>query len=117
MLDILDNDHIIFHKNENDEMKGGYSIEKLGEQDRTINDAGLARFKNLVVPLGLKVDNKDLSYLKGGSHNITKVVDKNLVPDELFNKLFDMVSVKKFNTNRQTKKNISKPETNKTRKQ
>lgn len=61
-----------------------------------------ARFENLAVPVGLSITQPGFS---GGSRKRADDSPVDLISDEMFNKLFDLVSVKPHVSNK-TKKNL-----------
>ena len=92
-------EHLLFKKNENEIIMGGYSINEIAKNQLKIggmkqeDDFGLSRFKDLAVPLGLYVE-KDLNEIIGGSQSHNKnFIEGGTIPDDQFNKLFDMVAV------------------------
>ena len=95
--------HLIFKKNENDIIMGGFPIEKLVKEQvekyellggaKENGDFGVSRFKNLAVPIGVYVE-KDLNDLIGGSQRQkNNIVESGTITEEHFDKLFDMVSI------------------------
>ena len=96
-------EHLIFKKNENDIIMGGFPIEKLVKEQvekyellggaKENGDFGVSRFKNLAVPIGVYVE-KDLNDLIGGSQRQkNNIVESGTITEEHFDKLFDMVSI------------------------
>jgi len=92
-------EHLLFKKNENEIIMGGYSIDEIAKTQLKIggmkqeDDFGLSRFKDLAVPLGLYLE-KDLNEIIGGSQPHNKnFIEGGTIPDDQFNKLFDMVAV------------------------
>ena len=120
-------ENILFH-NTNNEMRGGYPLEQiiatetqkqemLGGSKKS-EDFGLSRFTNLVVPIGLYVDNTDLLYLQEGSQKETKECDGNVLGEDMFDRFLDLVGVenKKGGFKKYTKKHKVLYHSNKTRK-
>lgn len=96
-------EHLQFIKNENDIIMGGFPIEKLAKEQvekyellggtKESSDFGVSRFKNLAVPIGVYVE-KDLNDLIGGSQTQkNNIIEGGTIPQDHFDKLFDMVSV------------------------
>lgn len=99
-------EHLQFKKNENDIIMGGIAIEKLVAEQlnkyellggtKENGDFGILQFENLAVPIGLFVE-KDINDLIGGSHEqLNNLIESGTIPEEQFNKLFDLVSVSNF---------------------
>jgi hypothetical protein len=120
-------ENVLFN-NTNNEMRGGYPIEQiittetqkqemLGGSKKS-EDFGLSRFQNLVVPIGLYVDNTDVLHLQEGSQKETKQSDGTVLGEDMFDRFFDLVSVKNINlySKKYTKKHNVLYTRNKTRK-
>ena len=69
------------------------------------------RFKDLAVPTGLFIENNNEQI--GGCNNLIKTTDVNIVSDDMFQKLFDAVTIKINNKTRKLKANIKKNKTKK----
>jgi len=120
-------DNILFH-NTNNEMRGGYPIEKIIQSEtlkqemlggsKKSEDFGLSRFTNLVVPIGLYVDNTDLLYLQQGSQKETKQCEGTVLGEDMFDRFLNLVGVdnKKGGSKKYTKKHNVLQHSNKTRK-
>ena len=96
-------EHLLFKKNENEIIIGGFPIEEIVKTQlekyeilggmKQDDDFGLSRFKDLAVPLGLYVE-KDLNEIIGGSQSQNNnFIEGGTIPEDQFNKLFDLVSV------------------------
>lgn len=120
-------ENVLFN-NTNNEMRGGYPIEKiittetqkqemLGGSKKS-EDFGLSRFQNLVVPIGLYVDNTDVLHLQQGSQKETNQCDGIVLGEDMFAKFLDLVTVKniKGGSKKYTKKYNVLYTRNKTRK-
>jgi hypothetical protein len=96
-------EHLQFKKNENDIIIGGFPIAEIAKNQlekyellggtKQRDDFGLSRYKDLAVPLGLYVE-KDLNEIVGGSQKQNNnFIQGGTIPEDHFNKLFDLVSV------------------------
>ena len=93
---------IVYNQNKNI-VNGNIEIPKIPEQ-----------FKELVVLTGLSIENNSLYNQQiGGCNNIIKSSDVNTISDDLFQKLFDKITISK-NKSKKNKPNIKK---NKTKRQ
>jgi len=112
-------EHLIFEKNENGIIMGGYPIEKIvleqiGKYEmlggtKESENFGLSQFKNLAVPLGLYVE-KDINDLVGGGSqsDLEKLEKTEVISEDHFNKLFDLVSVTKGGLSKKySRKNVT----------
>ena len=120
-------ENVLFN-NTNNEIRGGYPIEQIIQSEtqkqeilggsKKSEDFGLSRFQNLVVPLGLYVDNTDLLYLQQGSQKETKQSDGTVLGEDMFDKFLSLVGVenRKGGFKKYTKKNNVLHHSNKTRK-
>jgi hypothetical protein len=120
-------ENVLFH-NINNEMRGGYPIEQIIKSEtqkqemlggsKKSEDFGLSRFTNLVVPIGLYVDNTDLLYLQEGSQKETKQCDGTVLGEDMFDRFLNLVGVdnKKGGSKNYTKKHKVLHHSNKTRK-
>jgi hypothetical protein len=120
-------ENVMFH-NTNNEMRGGYPIEEIIKSEtqkqemlggsKKSEDFGLSRFTNLVVPIGLYVDNTDLLYLQEGSQKETKQCDGTVLGEDMFDRFLNLVGVdnKKGGFKIYTKKHNVLHHSNKTRK-
>ena len=120
-------ENILFH-NTNNEMRGGYPLEEIIKSEtqkqemlggsKKSEDFGLSRFTNLVVPIGLYVDNTDLLYLQEGSQKETKECDGTVLGEDMFDRFLDLVGVEniKGGFKKYTKKHKVLYHSNKTRK-
>jgi hypothetical protein len=68
------------------------------------------RFQDIAVPVGLFIENNEQI---GGCNNIIKSSDVNIISDEMFQKLFDAVTIKTNNKTKKLKANIKKNKTKK----
>lgn len=96
-------EHLLFKKNEENIIISGFPIEEIVKTQlekyeilggmKQDDDFGLSRFKDLAVPLGLYVE-KDLNEIIGGSQSQNNnFIEGGTIPEDQFNKLFDMISV------------------------
>ena len=120
-------ENVMFH-NTNNEMRGGYPIEEIIKSEtqkqemlggsKKSEDFGLSRFTNLVVPIGLYVDNTDLLYLQEGSQKETKQCEGTVLGEDMFDRFLDLVGVetRKVSSKKYTKKHNVLYHGNKTRK-
>lgn len=120
-------ENILFH-NTNNEMRGGYPLEEIIKSEtqkqemlggsKKSEDFGLSRFTNLVVPIGLYVDNTDLLYLKQGSQKEMKECDGTVLGEDMFDRFLDLVGVenRKVSSKKYTKKHKVLHHSNKTQK-
>ena len=120
-------ENVMFH-NTNNEMRGGYPIEEIIKSEtqkqemlggsKKSEDFGLSRFTNLVVPVGLYVDNTDLLYLQEGSQKETKQSDGSVLGEDMFDKFLSLVGVenRKGSFKNYTKKHKVLHHSNKTQK-
>lgn len=120
-------ENILFH-NTNNEMRGGYPLEEIIKSEtqkqemlggsKKSEDFGLSRFTNLVVPIGLYVDNTDLFYLKQGSQKEMKECDGTVLGEDMFDRFLDLVGVenRKVSSKKYTKKHKVLHHSNKTQK-
>jgi hypothetical protein len=120
-------ENVLFH-NTNNEMRGGYPIEQIIKNEtqkqemlggsKKSEDFGLSRFTNLVVPIGLYVDNTDLLHLQEGSQKETKQYDGTILGEDMFDTFLNLVRVenKKGGFKKYTKKHNVLYHSNKTRK-
>ena len=120
-------ENILFH-NTNNEMRGGYPLEEIIKSEtqkqemlggsKKSEDFGLSRFTNLVVPIGLYVDNTDLLYLQEGSQKETKECHGTVLGEDMFDRFLDLVGVEniKGGFKKYTKKHKVLYHSNKTRK-
>jgi hypothetical protein len=69
------------------------------------------RFDNLAVPTGLFIENNNEQI--GGCNNIIKSSDVNVISDDMFQKLFDAVTIKTNSKTRKLKATIKKNKTKK----
>uniref|UniRef100_A0A6C0HBG9 Uncharacterized protein n=1 Tax=viral metagenome TaxID=1070528 RepID=A0A6C0HBG9_9ZZZZ len=120
-------ENVLFN-NTNNEMRGGYPIEEIIQSEtqkremlggsKKSEEFGLSRFQNLVVPIGLYLDNTDILHLQQGSQKETNQSDGIVLGEDIFDKFLDLVSVKhrKGGSNKYTKKRNVLYTRNKTRK-
>jgi hypothetical protein len=120
-------ENVLFH-NTNDEMRGGYPIEEIIKSEiqkqemfggsKNSEDFGLSRFTNLVVPLGLYVDNTDLLHLQQCSQKEMKQCEGNVLGEDMFDTFLNLVGVenRKGGSKKYTKKHNVLHYSNKTRK-
>ena len=96
-------EHLLFKQNENDIIIGGFPIAEIAKSQlekyellggtKQRDDFCLSRYKDLAVPLGLYVE-KDLNEIVGGSQKQNNnFIQGGTIPEDHFNKLFDLVSV------------------------
>lgn len=75
-------------------MSGGYSIpDLLNSNDQLMMGGGSSNFTDMQIPLGLYCDDCVV-------HDFYKVVKSSIIDDDLFDKLFDMVSKTKSKATR-----------------
>lgn len=86
-----------------DGLVGGYPVNHIIRMQNIENkilggstEIGISRFENLVIPMGLSSFHGGSDRLKQKKQNIN---DAGCISDELFEKLFGMVSIKKPSTN------------------
>jgi hypothetical protein len=120
-------ENVLFN-NTNNEMRGGYPIEKIIQSEtlkqemlggsKKSEEFGLSRFQNLVVPIGLYLDNTDILHLQQSSQKETNQSDGIVLGEDIFDKFLDLVTVKnrKGGYNKYTKKRNVLFTRNKTRK-
>jgi len=120
-------ENVLFH-NTNNEMRGGYPIEEIIKSEtqkqemlggsKNSEDFGLSRFTNLVVPVGLYVDNVDLLHLKQGSPKEMDICNGSVLGEDMFDNFFSLVGVENRNVSskKYTKKHNVLHHSNKTHK-
>jgi hypothetical protein len=120
-------ENVLFH-NTNNEMRGGYPLEQIIKNEthkqemlggsKKSEDFGLSRFTNLVVPVGLYVDNADVLHLHQGSQKETKQIGGNVLGEDMFDTFFTLVGVenRKGGFKKYTKKHNVLYHSNKTQK-
>jgi len=82
-------------------ISGGYNISELLNNDNEQSGGGPDIFKDLQIPLGLYCDDVIIK-------DFYKSVKSNVIEDDLFDRLFDLVSKSKNKTNRKEKVNPNK---------
>ena len=120
-------ENVLFN-NINNEMRGGYPIEEIIKNEtqkqemlggsKNTEDFWLSRFTNLVVPLGVYVDNVDLLHLKQGSPLEMDQCIGNVLGEDMFDKFLSLVGVenRKVSSKKYTKKHKVLHHSNKTQK-